>query len=123
MAELEHLQDDSSNSIGALLAHIVAVERAYQCLTFEERRLLRNKPARGLVWSLLATGYGLMTGLVIQGIMGVHAFGPSSSPVLMLAFVGNATGMLGSVIAAALTLMGSRAAHVPAVAAARSAQM
>jgi len=36
-AELDHLQDDSSNSIGALLAHIAAVERGYQCVTFEER--------------------------------------------------------------------------------------
>jgi uncharacterized damage-inducible protein DinB len=37
-AELDHLQDDSSNSIGALLAHIAAVERGYHCVTFEERR-------------------------------------------------------------------------------------
>jgi uncharacterized damage-inducible protein DinB len=37
MAELDHLQDGSSNSIGALLAHIAVVERAYHCLTFEER--------------------------------------------------------------------------------------
>ena len=37
MAELDHLQDDSSNSIGALLAHIAVVERGYQCLTFDER--------------------------------------------------------------------------------------
>jgi uncharacterized damage-inducible protein DinB len=37
IAELDHLQDDSSNSIGALLAHIAAVERGYQCVTFEER--------------------------------------------------------------------------------------
>ena len=37
--ELDHLQDDSSNSIGALLAHIAAVERGYQCITFEDRRL------------------------------------------------------------------------------------
>jgi uncharacterized damage-inducible protein DinB len=37
MAELDHLQDGSSNSIGALLAHIAVVERGYQCLTFEER--------------------------------------------------------------------------------------
>lgn len=36
-AELDHLQDGSSNSIGALLAHIAAVERGYQLLTFEER--------------------------------------------------------------------------------------
>ena len=38
IAELDHLHDDSSNSIGALLAHIAAVERGYHCLTFEERR-------------------------------------------------------------------------------------
>lgn len=29
-AELDHLQDDSSNSIGALLAHIAVVERSYE---------------------------------------------------------------------------------------------
>jgi uncharacterized damage-inducible protein DinB len=37
-AELDHLQDGSSNSIGALLAHIAVVERGYQILTFAERR-------------------------------------------------------------------------------------
>ena len=36
--ELDHLQDDASNSIGALLAHSAAVERVYQLLTFEERQ-------------------------------------------------------------------------------------
>jgi uncharacterized damage-inducible protein DinB len=38
IAELDHLQDPSSNSIGALLAHIAVVERSYHILTFEERR-------------------------------------------------------------------------------------
>jgi uncharacterized damage-inducible protein DinB len=38
MAELDHLHDGSSNSIGALLAHIAVVERGYHVLTFEERR-------------------------------------------------------------------------------------
>ena len=37
IAELDHLQDGSSNSIGALLAHIASVERGYQCITFEDR--------------------------------------------------------------------------------------
>lgn len=37
VAELDHLQDPESNSIGALLAHIAVVERSYQILTFEER--------------------------------------------------------------------------------------
>jgi uncharacterized damage-inducible protein DinB len=36
-AQLDHLHDDRSNSIGALLAHIAAVERGYQLITFEER--------------------------------------------------------------------------------------
>jgi uncharacterized damage-inducible protein DinB len=73
VAELDHLQDDSSNSIGALLAHIAVVERGYQVLTFEERRasaleqagwepaltlgaegrrLLRNKPLEHYVHQL-----------------------------------------------------------------------
>jgi uncharacterized damage-inducible protein DinB len=39
MAQLDHLQDASSNSIGALLAHIAAVEVAYQRITFEGRGL------------------------------------------------------------------------------------
>ena len=73
IAQLDHLQDDSSNSIGALLAHIAAVERGYQCVTFEERqptvlekaawepaltlgaegrRLLRDKPLEHYVHEL-----------------------------------------------------------------------
>ena len=35
---LDHLHDDRSNSIGALLAHVTAVERWYQVLTFEDRK-------------------------------------------------------------------------------------
>jgi uncharacterized damage-inducible protein DinB len=35
--QLDHLHDDHSNSIGALLAHVTAVERSYQLVTFEER--------------------------------------------------------------------------------------
>lgn len=37
--QLDHLQDPDSNSIGALLAHVAAVETAYQCATFEQRGL------------------------------------------------------------------------------------
>ena len=39
MNQLDHLHDAESNSIGALLAHITAVEKSYQVLTFEERVL------------------------------------------------------------------------------------
>lgn len=37
LEELDHLQDSASNTIGALLAHVAAVERWYQVLTFEGR--------------------------------------------------------------------------------------
>jgi hypothetical protein len=73
--------------------------------------VLEKREARGLVWSLLLMGYGLMTGLVIQGVTGTRAFGPTTSPVLMVAFIGNALGMLGSVLATSLTIMGAWAAR------------
>jgi uncharacterized damage-inducible protein DinB len=46
--QLDHLHDDRSNSIGALLAHVVAVERGYQLVTFEERE---PTAAENDVWS------------------------------------------------------------------------
>jgi uncharacterized damage-inducible protein DinB len=48
LAELDHRHDAGSNSIGALLAHIAAVERSYQVLTFEDRRLSPDEERR---WS------------------------------------------------------------------------
>lgn len=45
IAELDHLHDDRSNSIGALLAHIASVERVYQVLTFEDRDLTAEEEA------------------------------------------------------------------------------
>jgi len=41
--DLDHLHDATSNTIGALLAHAVAVERWYQVLTFEGRRSSREE--------------------------------------------------------------------------------
>lgn len=38
LPELDHVFDDASNSIGALLAHIAAVEWWFQVLTFEGRK-------------------------------------------------------------------------------------
>jgi len=49
LADLDHLHDAESNSIGALLAHIVAVERSYQVMTFEDRRL---SPEETSQWSV-----------------------------------------------------------------------
>lgn len=48
IAQLDHVHDAESNSIGALLAHIAAVERSYQVLTFEERLL---SPQENELWS------------------------------------------------------------------------
>ncbi len=48
LAELDHRHDAESNSIGALLAHMAAVERSYQILTFEERLLSPQETER---WS------------------------------------------------------------------------
>ncbi|HJQ21396.1 MAG TPA: DinB family protein [Gemmatimonadaceae bacterium] len=45
-AQLDHLHDARSNSIGALLAHIAAVEWSYQLLTFEERLLTSEENQR-----------------------------------------------------------------------------
>src|SRR3954471_18876262 len=83
--------------------------------------VLERREGVGLVWSLLAMGYGLMTGLVLQGITGTRAFGPTTSPLLMVAFIGNAMGMLGSVLAASLTIFGARAARRAVVVPARAA--
>ena len=47
--ELDHLHDSQSNSIGALLAHIAAVERSYQVMTFKDRPLSSEESAH---WSV-----------------------------------------------------------------------
>ncbi len=44
--QLDHLHDAESNSIGALLAHIAAVERSYQVLTFEDRLMTAEENDR-----------------------------------------------------------------------------
>ena len=41
--ELDHIFDDKSNSIGALLLHIASVEYFYQKFTFEERDLTEEE--------------------------------------------------------------------------------
>ena len=46
VAELDHLHDAESNSIGALLAHIAAVEMAYQASTFDRRGVSIAEKAR-----------------------------------------------------------------------------
>jgi hypothetical protein len=72
--------------------------------------VLERREAAGLVWSLLAMGYGFMTALVIGGVIGVSPFEPGHTPAAFTAFLGSTVGILGAVMATALTLMGARAA-------------
>jgi len=46
--QLDHLHDEQSNSIGALLAHIAVVERGFQIATFEEREFT---PEEKEIWA------------------------------------------------------------------------
>lgn len=46
MEELDFLYDEEANSIGMLLAHMAAVERAYQIDTFENRELTEEELSR-----------------------------------------------------------------------------
>jgi uncharacterized damage-inducible protein DinB len=48
LGQLDHLHDARSNTIGALLAHIAAVERGYQVITFEGREPSASESA---AWS------------------------------------------------------------------------
>ena len=43
VAQLDYLHDGESNSIGALLMHVAAVEVSYQAATFERRGLSRQE--------------------------------------------------------------------------------
>ncbi len=72
--------------------------------------VLERREASGLVWSLLAMGYGFITALVIGGVIGANAFVPGGTPTTFTAFLGAVVGILGAVVATALTLMGARAA-------------
>jgi uncharacterized damage-inducible protein DinB len=71
LAELDHHHDAESNSIGALLAHIAAVERSYQVQTFEERSL---SPQELDVWSaalkLGDTGRRVLRGKPLEHYLG-----------------------------------------------------
>lgn len=72
--QLDHLHDATSNSIGALLAHAIAVERYYQLLTFEGRN---PSPEEEENWSaaldLGEAGRRTLRGLAVQQYLGTMA--------------------------------------------------
>ena len=100
-ARLWHLAHESLIMIGVWL---LATASLLPLLVLEKRE------ASALVWSLVLTVYGFMPALLIEGITETRAFQPTTSPVLLIAFLGNVIGILGSVVTAALLLMGARAA-------------
>lgn len=72
--------------------------------------VLARREAAGLVWSLLAMGYGFMIALVIGGVTGTTSFEPGHTAASMIAFTGSAVGILGALLATGLTITGARAA-------------
>jgi len=72
--------------------------------------LLKRREGSGLVWSLLATGYGLMTVLLMRAVTGVRGIEPSGPAANWVAFAGSVVGILGALLAVLLTLAGARAA-------------
>jgi len=72
--------------------------------------VLERREAAGLFWSLITTGYGLMTGLLLGAAIGIRAIQPGGSPVHWVAFMGNVSGVLGALLAVLLTIQGARAA-------------
>lgn len=97
-----HTAHETTVFIGIL---VIAVSSALTHLKLDRRE------SRALMWSILATSYGLPTGLFVQAVLEKHAFGPSSDPWVMLGFIFNTIGMGGSVLTAALIAMGARAAR------------
>ena len=67
IAELDHLHDAKSNSIGALLAHMAAAERSFQVLTFEDRVLSPEENERySTALKLGANGQHLLRGYTLD---------------------------------------------------------
>lgn len=72
--------------------------------------VLDRREASALVWSFLAMGYGFMTALVMGGVIGTSPFAPGGTPATFIAFLCAVLGILGAVVATAVTLIGVRAA-------------
>ena len=110
---LWHTAHEAQIMLGVIM---IGVSSAMPVLVLERRE------ARALIWTSLAMGYGLMTGTIMQAVLGHTAFSPSTNPWLMAAFLANVVGIFGSVMTASLTIMGASAAHAAALRAAPAGQ-
>ena len=71
---------------------------------------LPRREASVLVWSLLATGYGVIIATPIEAITGIRAVHPGGPITHVVAFIVNVIILLGASLAILLTLSGARAA-------------
>jgi hypothetical protein len=83
---------------------MLAVAGAQPALALEKRE------AYGLLWSLMAAGYGLMLATPFEAYTGMRAIEPAGPPANLLGFLCNAIAILGALLASLLTVMGARAA-------------
>jgi hypothetical protein len=70
--------------------------------------VLKHHELRALTWALITTGYSLAFAAIVQAITGVRAVSPSASLLNMAVFVANLIVVIGSVLTAALMLIGAR---------------
>jgi predicted permease len=68
---------------------------------------LPRRERQALLLSLTGGAYGFMTAVVIQAATGVRAISPDVSGISLVAFAANLLAVLGTVLAASLTIMGA----------------
>ena len=68
---------------------------------------LPRREREALLLSLTGGAYGFMTAVVIQAATGVRAISPDVSGISLVAFAANVLAVLGTFLAAALTVMGA----------------
>jgi hypothetical protein len=74
------------------------------------RLVLDRQSARALLVSLIGMAYGFMSTVLVQAATGVRGISPEGPAVNWIAFAGNLFVVLCGFFAAALTVMGARAA-------------
>jgi hypothetical protein len=72
--------------------------------------VLARRESVGLVWALMATGYGLMVALLLAAVRGARVTQPGGPAIDQIAFAASVVGILGALLGVLLTLVGARAA-------------
>lgn len=69
---------------------------------------LPRREREALLLSLTGGAYGFMIAVVIQAATGVRAISPDVSGISLVAFAANLLAVLGTILAASLTILGAR---------------